>query len=86
VGLTVVMDDRALVTYAVPFGAIAQLVERFHGMEEVRSSILLSSTRKPRSEHISLVWASSVFRAGCTWVALRSGFMDSGATLTFYVA
>jgi hypothetical protein len=38
------MDDRALVTYAVPFGAIAQLVERFHGMEEVRSSILLSST------------------------------------------
>ena len=25
-------------------GAIAQLVERFHGMEEVRSSILLSST------------------------------------------
>src|SRR4051794_37930649 len=27
-----------------PYGAIAQLVERFHGMEEVRSSILLSST------------------------------------------
>src|SRR6478735_5514587 len=26
------------------YGAIAQLVERFHGMEEVRSSILLSST------------------------------------------
>ena len=25
-------------------GALAQLVERFHGMEEVRSSILLSST------------------------------------------
>ena len=28
----------------VPHGALAQLVERFHGMEEVRSSILLSST------------------------------------------
>ena len=27
-----------------PRGALAQLVERFHGMEEVRSSILLSST------------------------------------------
>lgn len=26
------------------FGALAQLVERFHGMEEVRSSILLGST------------------------------------------
>ena len=26
-------------------GALAQLVERFHGMEEVRSSILLSSTQ-----------------------------------------
>ena len=28
-------------------GAIAQLVERFHGMEEVRGSIPLSSTPKP---------------------------------------
>ena len=28
------------------FGAIAQLVERFHGMEEVRGSIPLSSTQK----------------------------------------
>ena len=29
-------------------GAIAQLVERFHGMEEVRGSIPLSSTRRLR--------------------------------------
>ncbi len=34
------MRDRPLVTYPVPFGAIAQLVERFHGMEEVRSSLV----------------------------------------------
>jgi hypothetical protein len=33
----------------LPLGAIAQLVERFHGMEEVRSSILLSSTRSSPS-------------------------------------
>lgn len=30
--------------FVCPDGAIAQLVERFHGMEEVRSSILRSST------------------------------------------
>ena len=29
-----------------PHGAIAQLVERFHGMEEVRGSIPLSSTEE----------------------------------------
>src|SRR5687768_13807965 len=34
-----------LLEFALPFGAIAQLVERFHGMEEVWSSILHSSTR-----------------------------------------
>ena len=27
-----------------PFGALAQLVERLHGMQEVRSSTLLCST------------------------------------------
>ena len=31
-------------------GAIAQLVERFHGMEEVRGSIPLSSTRETCQE------------------------------------
>ncbi len=31
---------------ASQFGAVAQLAERFHGMEEVRGSIPLSSTRK----------------------------------------
>ena len=36
-------------------GAIAQLVERFHGMEEVRSSILLSSTENPRSRALEAV-------------------------------
>ena len=29
----------------IPFGAIAQLGERFNGIEEVRSSSLLSSTK-----------------------------------------
>src|SRR4051812_43481834 len=31
----------------VPYGAVAQLAERFHGMEEVRGSIPLSSTYRP---------------------------------------
>ncbi len=31
-------------TFITPYGAVAQLVERFHGMEEVRGSIPLSST------------------------------------------
>ena len=30
------------------FGAIAQLVERFHGMEEVKGSIPFSSTPEPQ--------------------------------------
>ena len=33
-------------TVVGPFGAVAQLVERFHGMEEVRGSIPLSSTQE----------------------------------------
>ena len=32
------------VSFALRFGAVAQLAERFHGMEEVRGSIPLSST------------------------------------------
>ncbi len=39
-------DLVAAGTVRNPFGAIAQLVERFHGMEEVRGSIPLSSTPK----------------------------------------
>jgi hypothetical protein len=31
-----------------PVGAIAQLAERFHGMEEVKGSIPFSSTKKPQ--------------------------------------
>ena len=34
--------------FGSPFGVIAQLVERLHGMQEVRSSTLLSSTKKTR--------------------------------------
>ena len=37
--------DQALVPFVV-LGAIAQLAERFHGMEEVGGSIPPSSTRK----------------------------------------
>ena len=36
---------RLLTSGVVDFGALAQLVERFHGMEEVRGSIPLGSTR-----------------------------------------
>ena len=38
-----------------PHGAIAQLVERFHGMEEVRGSIPLSSTPKPQVTGLRLL-------------------------------
>src|SRR3546814_17705422 len=44
-------------------GAIAQLVERFHGMEEVRSSILLSSTSRPAARRA--VSRSAAARSGC---------------------
>ena len=37
--------DQALIPFVV-LGAIAQLAERFHGMEEVEGSIPSSSTRK----------------------------------------
>jgi hypothetical protein len=36
--------DLLVTLWASLFGALAQLVERFHGMEEVRGSIPLSST------------------------------------------
>ena len=43
-------------------GAIAQLVERFHGMEEVRGSIPLSSTGTNReSDTSSLRLQQSIF-------------------------
>ena len=42
------VELTAIPSVVAIFGAIAQLVERFHGMEEVRSSILLSSTKKPQ--------------------------------------
>ena len=40
------MAAAALAKVTAPYGAIAQLVERFHGMEEVRGSIPLSSTEE----------------------------------------
>ena len=45
------------------FGAIAQLVERFHGMEEVRSSILLSSTPKPQVDGLGFLRVCGSARA-----------------------
>ena len=39
------LERTRLDKLVVPLGAIAQLVERFHGMEEVWSSILHSSTQ-----------------------------------------
>ena len=47
-----------------PYGAIAQLVERFHGMEEVRSSILLSSTTKDEQLGPVSDWSLAGFVAG----------------------
>jgi hypothetical protein len=52
--LVVVMGEGELVSFADPIGAIAQLVERFHGMEEVRSSILLSSTGNPQVDRLGV--------------------------------
>src|SRR5205823_3103185 len=47
-------------------GAVAQLVERFNGIEEVRSSILLSSIRRPRLNARPLLFPLlSVFWIGC---------------------
>ena len=53
-----------------PLGAIAQLVERFHGMEEVRGSIPLSSTAFG-------LW--SMIDAPCRR-APRSDSLESGST------
>jgi hypothetical protein len=44
VGAALVLGVPARYRSLTRKGAIAQLVERFHGMEEARSSILLSST------------------------------------------
>ena len=38
------------------FGAVAQLVERLHGMEEARGSIPLSSTREVQPESGTATW------------------------------
>jgi hypothetical protein len=48
-------------------GAIAQLVERLHGMQEVRSSNLLSSTPWVFPQVKSLRWALMIVQtqAGC---------------------
>jgi hypothetical protein len=37
------------------FGAIAQLAERLHGMEEVKGSIPFSSTPKPRVDRLGFL-------------------------------
>lgn len=47
-----------------PYGAIAQLVERFHGMEEVESSILSSSTTASGGESPVSDWTLAGFVAG----------------------
>ena len=52
-----------------PLGAIAQLVERFHGMEEVRGSIPLSSTQNRRSEAYSgRLRGLSIFANVASWL------------------
>jgi hypothetical protein len=49
-----------LVISVVPNGAVAQLAEHFHGMEGVRGSIPLSSTR---SEHVFAL-PGEIFQVG----------------------
>jgi hypothetical protein len=42
---------RSTATLTVPYGAVAQLAEHFHGMEGVVSSILISSTFEDSPAH-----------------------------------
>ena len=46
-------DEQSLVISVVPNGAVAQLAEHFHGMEGVRGSIPLSSTRSDAIEALA---------------------------------
>ena len=50
-----------------PWGALAQLVERLHGMQEVRSSTLLCSTRDFESEAIFQSHSVAVFMIRYSW-------------------
>src|SRR5581483_10564260 len=59
-------------------GALAQLVERLHGMQEVRGSNPLSSTRRSSrfSGDLVHVWAlARVWHAGLTFSGLRLTFL-----------
>ena len=46
------------------YGAIAQLVERFHGMEEVEGSIPSGSTTESRAQGPVTDWSLAGFVAG----------------------
>ena len=42
----------SLLTFHFTYGGVAHLVERLNGIQEVRSSILLVSTNRPKDEHL----------------------------------
>ncbi len=71
------------------YGAIAQLVERLHGMEEVRSSILLGSTPREVSEGPVSDWSLAGFVAGegsFMVTKQQPGFADGDPRLRFVFA
>ena len=57
----------------VPFGAVAQLAERFHGMEEVRGSIPLSSTVEDLLRPI----VQGFSRGTCRWSGSNCGAIET---------
>ncbi len=48
------MNTASLAVYLMLFGAIAQLGERLHGMQEVGGSIPPSSTKFYSATHVSI--------------------------------
>ena len=63
---------RGLVNSVMHIGVVAQLGERLNGIQEVRSSILLSSTKNKKGKNVNN--RSSLFS---TWIdGVRSTFIN----------
>lgn len=61
------------IPYSLTRGAVAQLVERFHGMEEVRGSSPLSSTTEKNDPHGSFLFYFALLLLSR---ACRTGSLD----------